>query len=710
MPIQYPDNTMHSTHASRSALHLPVLGVLPFSILASFCFALLTTGAHAQIRLPAIFSDHMVLKKSAEVPIWGRAEPGEEVTVTLDGQSVRAITGPNGKWTAALDLSDSAPGPFELTVEGKSKVTVADVVVGEVWVASGQSNMEWVLKSTTGAAEEIATSENLMLRQFLVARNPTAERTEEVKGRWVTASPATSGAFSGTGYYFAKRLQHELQRPVGLIHASAGGTPLEAWMSAEAIDSVPDLRPTRDRLSAEQRDYPAKKQAFVDAMDAWVKETGREDKAVGDVSAYAGVEVSTEEWIPIRLPGLVKALELPDAGVVWIRKEIDLPPVQAKVNNNLRIPLDGFDSIYWNGELIKQTTYQDYPGTGSARSYGPFDIPPAKLKAGKNVLAIRLHQPVGPAKLNDALMVGIVNVSGEWLAKAEHEYSAIAPEKTAAAPQPPVNPKRPIDVASYLYNGMVAPLIPYAISGVIWYQGESNVGRAWQYRTAFPLLITDWRKQWGQGDFPFYFCQLANYKEKQPKPGESAWAELREAQTSTLALSNTGQAVLIDIGESQDVHPRNKKDAGERLASIALARDYGKAIPFSGPVYESVEFESGKAILQFKHSDGGLVAKPLSETFDVATKIQKIAPLVRNSPGSELEGFAVCGEDKQWAWAQARIEGDTVVVWSEQVPAPVAVRYAWADNPTCNLYNGAGFPASPFRTDDFPPTTLDAKY
>ncbi|MFZ4779635.1 MAG: sialate O-acetylesterase [Terrimicrobiaceae bacterium] len=652
----------------------------------------------------------MVLKKSAKVPIWGRAEPGEKVTVVLDGRSASATTGADGKWTAIFDLSDSAQGPFELTVEGKNKLTIADVVVGEVWVASGQSNMEWILVGTTGAAEEIAASENPLLRQFLVAKKPSAEPLGDVEGKWFVASPATSGGFTAVGYYFAKRLQRDLQVPVGLIHTSWGGTPSESWTSTGAVDTVPDLQAKREILWAEQRNYPATKKTFVDAMDAWIKETGREDKPVGDVSAFAGLDVPTEGWIPITLPGTVRAPGLPDAGVVWVRKDIELSPERAKVNNNLRIPLDGFDSVYWNGELIKQTTYQEFPGNGFARSYGPFDIPFAKQNVGKNVLAIRLYQPVGPAKFTGPLVVGPNNVSGEWLAKAESAFPAIAPDKTATAPVPPPLPLLPQNVASYLFNGMVAPLVPYAISGVIWYQGESNAGRAWQYRTAFPLLIADWRKQWAQGDFPFYFCQLAGYQAKKTEPGESAWAELREAQSATLAVPNTGQAVLIDVGESIDIHPRNKKDPGERLAAIALAKDYGKAIPFSGPVYDSVQFENGKAVLRFKHTDGGLVARPLPETFDVETKTQTTAPLVRNSPGSELEGFAICGDDKKWVWADAKIEKDRVLVWSGKVPTPIAVRYAWADNPTCNLYNGAGFPASPFCTDDFPPITMKVKY
>jgi sialate O-acetylesterase len=257
---------------------------------------------------------------------------------------------------------------------------------------------------------------------------------------------------------------------------------------------------------------------------------------------------------------------------------------------------------------------------------------------------------------------------------------------------------------------MIHPILPYAIRGVIWYQGESNTSRAYQYRTAFPLMIADWRKLWNQGDFPFYFCQLANFTPKSSEPGESTWAELREAQSMTLKVPNTGQAVLIDIGESGDVHPRNKKDAGERLARIALAKDYGKSITWSGPVYDSMKINNGKATLTFTHVDGGLAARALPDTYPVISEFEETAPLVRNSPQSPIEGFAICGQDRKWAWADAKIEGDQVVVWSDRVPAPLAVRYAWTHNPTCNLYNRAGLPASPFRTDDFPPTTLDVKY
>ena len=682
---------------------------LSLSLRLVLAAAISTASAWADVTLPAIISNHMVLEKSAKVPIWGKAEPGEEVTVTLNGQSAKATADAAGKWMATLNLKDSAPGPFDMTVEGKNKLALADVVVGEVWVASGQSNMEFTVARGLGAEQEIAQSANPLLRQFLVKKNPTREALEDTEGTWVAAAPETAGGFTAVGYYFAKKLQNELKVPVGLIHTSWGATPSEAWTSVEALDSVPDLKTSREQRWAAFKEYPEKKQAFVDGIGAWIKENGREDKPVADASAFAGEDVSTEGWIPVKLPGTVKADGIPDAGAIWLRKEINLP-AKPTANLSLSLPIDGFDSVYWNGKLIKQTTVQDFPGLGSIRRYGPFDIPPTEVKEGKNVLAIRLYEPVGPAKFFGVPQAGPLSLANDWLAKAEFDFPALDAQKIAAAAQPPANLTPPQFMPSYLFNGMIHPILPYAIRGAIWYQGEANAGRAFQYRTAFPLMIADWRKQWNQGDFPFYFCQLANYMAKKPDLVESNWAELRDAQSSTLKFPNTGQAVLVDLGESGDIHPRNKKDVGERLALIALAKDYNKSRPYSGPVYDSLKIANGKAVLSFKHVGDGLVAKPLPETYVVKSQTNETAPLIRNSPGSQLEGFALCGEDKKWVWADAKIHGATVVVSSDKVPAPVAVRYAWADNPTCNLYNAAGLPASPFRTDDFPPATLKGKY
>ncbi|MSU52924.1 MAG: acetyl esterase [Opitutaceae bacterium] len=657
----------------------------------------------------------MVLEKAAKVSIWGSGDPGEEVTVSLNGIAATAKADAAGKWMLALNLADSAPGPFEMTVAGKNKLTLSDVVIGEVWVASGQSNMQFMVREAIEAEGEMARPANPLLRQFAVKMNATSELMDDVQGKWVSASPATAGNFTAVGYFFAKMLQKELSVPVGLIHISVGGTPCESWTSAEALDSVPDLRATRERLWAAVKEAPEKKKAFIESMEAWTKENGREDKPCADAAAYTGPEISSDGWVAVKLPGAVTAPVLPQAGAVWLRKEINFPSAPTE-KFPISLPIDGFDSVYWNGRLLKQTTFRNFEGLGFVRRRGPFDIMPEDVKVGKNILAIRLYEPTRPAVFPAdtggprAGSGGSIKLEGEWLAKTEYEFPAIPAEKLAAAPQPLVIPPSPIHVASFLFNGMVRPIIPYAIRGVIWYQGEANTSRAYQYRTTFPLLISDWRKQWNQGDFPFYFCQLPIYRPKASMPGESGWAELREAQSLALKLPNVGQAVTIDVGETGNLHPRNKKDVGERLALIALAKDYGKAIPFSGPIYDSMKVESGKAILSFLHTDGGLTAKPLPETDVVSSLTNETATLVRNSPNSQLEGFAICGEDRKWIWSDAKIDGDNVIVWSDKVPSPLAVRYAWADNPTCNLTNGSGLPASPFRTDDFPPVTLKGRY
>lgn len=670
-------------------------------------FVLSAGAVRAEVTLPAIISDHMVLQKAAEVPLWGKAEPGEEVTVTLDGKSAKAKAGADGRWRASLNLEESAPGPFEMTVEGKNKITLSDVVVGEVWVASGQSNMVWVLRETTGAAREIAQSANPLLRFFIVKRTATPDALDDTEGRWVAASPETSGEFCATGYYFGKKLQGELKAPVGVVQTSWGGTPVEAWISREAIDTVPALKDSRERLWAADKEYPGKRKAFVNGMEAWLKETGREDRPA-EVAAYAGMDVSTDGWVPVKIPGAVTGGGLPDAGAVWLRKDINV--ANTGENVQLSFPIDGYESVYWNGTLIRQTTFRNFPGLGNVRQHGVYDIPPDLLKKGRNVLAIRLYEPVAPAVFTAPPRNGVAPLAEGWLAKAEYAFPPLDAQKKASAPQPPDEPFPQNHLAGYLFNGMISPILPYAMSGVIWYQGETNAHRAWQYRTAFPLLIADWRRQWNRGDFPFYFCQLANFMEKKTAPSESEWAELREAQSQALKLPKTGEAVLIDIGESGDIHPKNKADVGERLAKIALANQYGKKIPFSGPVYQSMKVEGNRIRLTFAPGGEPLVAKTLPATYDVKTVAGKTAPLVRNSPASELEGFAICGADQKWVWADARIDGDSVLVWSDKVPDPVAVRYAWADNPTCNLYSASGLPATPFRTDDFPALTREVVY
>ncbi|MEY3894711.1 MAG: hypothetical protein RLZZ214_230, partial [Verrucomicrobiota bacterium] len=389
--------------------------------LLALVIPLLTHPSWGNVTLPAIISDHMVLTKTAKVPIWGKADPGEGVTVTFNGQSVKSSAGGDGKWTVTLNLKDSGAGPFEMTVEGKNKLTLADVVVGEVWVGSGQSNMEMALKNTNDAAQEIARSANPMLRQFLVKRNATQEPQDDVEGGWVAADPTTSGEFSAVGYYFAKNLQNELNVPVGLIHTSWGGSPSEAWTSVPAIDSVPDLKASRERLWNAINEYDGKKKTFVKAMETWIRENAREDKPVANEATYAGENVPTEGWTKVTLPGLVTAKGLPEAGAVWLRKEIDIPSKKGTIFR-LSLPIDGFDRVYWNGELLKETTYRDFPSAGYVRIYGPYDLPMSKVREGRNVLAIRLYQPAGPARFTAVPRAGQTSLEGEWLARTEYGF------------------------------------------------------------------------------------------------------------------------------------------------------------------------------------------------------------------------------------------------------------------------------------------------
>lgn len=679
--------------------------------LPALFFLLPACAVCADARLPAIFSEHMVLERSAAAPIWGWATAGEEVTATLAGKSARTTAGGDGRWMVRLDLHDAAAGPFELLVQGKNQVRVADVVVGNVWLASGQSNMEFVLKASAGGDQEIARSANPHLRQFKVEKVARAQPADDCKGQWVLAGPETSADFTAVGYYFGQRLQAELHLPVGIINASWGGTFSEAWTSLEAINRVASLKAAEERRRKIMAEYPGRQRAFVKDFAAWLRANQREDKPAPLPEPFAGPQVSTADWTSVLLPGKIAGPGLPAQGAVWIRREVQVPEAAVGHGEAFKVLLGlltGFEQAYWNGKKVAETPYARYPGEGYVRY---FAIPPDQLRVGANTLAVRIYAPALPpsiAAAPDRFWAGPVSLVGAWQAKAEYELPPPSSAALAAVPQPPRRP--PSVVAGGMFNGVISPLVPYGLSGIVWYQGESNAGRAYDYRIAFPLLIDDWRRHWQQPRLPFYFCQLVNFGPKKPRPGESEWAELRESQSCALKLPDTGQAVLIDLGEAGDAHARNKKDVGGRLARIALAQHDGKPIVFSGPVYDSMAVEGRTIRVRFRHTEQGLVAQALRATYDVVSKLGQTAPLVRNSPESQLEGFAVCGPDRQWVWADARIEGDTVIVSSDRVPQPVAVRYAWADNPTCNLANGAGLPAAPFRTDDFAALTANRHF
>ena len=676
--------------------------------LLSLIFLFAPGVASGEVSMPAIFSDHMVLAWDADVPVWGKAASGEKVTVQIATITSKTTAASDGRWIVRLDLRDLGHGPYEMHVDGENKIVISDVVIGAVWLASGQSNMEHKLKATLGAEQEIESSANPQLREFRVEKVMKAEPADDCSGHWVIAGPATSGAFSAVAYYFGKRLQDALQIPVGIIDASWSGTYSELWISHESIESVDSLRSgeaARQKLISE---FSAKQAAWVSNFETWLEVNKREDRPAGDSAIYTEELSDTKAWTPIQLPGVLS--ETP--GIFWIRKDIDVPAEAASPNQEFKVMLgrlNGFEQVYWNGVKVSETPYWKFPGQGYARY---FPIPPNLVRPGKNTLALRVYAPGTPLEISvdaTAFKAGPVRLAGEWLERAEFEFPQLSADALTAMPRSPAQVSK--ISASSIFNGVIHPLIPYAIAGIIWYQGESDTARAAEYGSVFPLLIRDWRKQWNRGAIPFYFCQLPGVGPKLAQPQESEWAELRESQSKALELPNTAEAVLIDLGESDEIHYRQKKPVGERLARIALSQVYGRNQVISGPIFESMRIHDSKIEILFTHAAGGLSAHELPASYEVSTLLGKTAPLIPNSPASELQGFAICGADHRWVWVDAKIvNADTVMVRSDLVPHPVAVRYSWADDPTVNLFNGAGLPAAPFRTDSFPALTASNHY
>jgi sialate O-acetylesterase len=678
-------------------------------------FHVLNLPLQAEVKLPAIISDHMILQKSKNTRIWGNATPTERVQVLLGDLIAETVTGADGKWAVMMDLTALGQGPYQLTVRGENIVAVNDVAVGEVWVCSGQSNMEYNLSMSLGADDEVKTPRNPQLRQFRLKKQASLDPLTDCEGVWEIADASTRGTFTAVGYYFGKQLQQALSVPVGLINSSWGGTPCEAWMSEEGINQFEDLQHSKDRIKSYARQYPASFVKYKAEYLAWAKKYQRTDVGPENAAEYASPTATLEGWRTVHLPGQLQEFGLPDAGVIWLRRQLKTPAAVAQTFRPglplyLGKPRD-FDTVYWNGKKIAATGF-DSANSGERRLYR---LPPELIEINSEAtLAIRLESPSGGAGIDGdryPFTADGMSLAGDWLAKVERSYPPLDDAARSARPVAPTPAPATGATATGLYNGMINPLVNYSIKGVVWYQGESNTGRAHQYRTTFPLLIRDWRAHWRQGEFPFYFCQLANHLEKKKQPGESAWAELREAQLLTLAVPATGMATLIDLGEEADIHPRDKREVGARLARLALIRNYNGLMPDQGPRFKSLTVVGSTVRVEFEHATGGLAAHALPQTYapsslDAARRL----PLLRNSPGSEVDGFAICGAERQWQWADARIEGTQVIVSSPDVPQPVAVRYAWADNPTCNLYNGAGLPAPPFRTDDFPGQTEKGKY
>lgn len=666
--------------------------------------------AAAEVRTAALFGDDMILQRGKPVPVWGWADAGATVTVSFAGQSKAAQAGADGRWQVVLDPLAVSAEPAVMTVTsaaGDEKLEIANVLVGDVWLSSGQSNAGMGVAGCLNARQEVAASANPLVRMFVVEQNPAFEPQADCTGSWQIAGPATTSRFAATGYFFARELQKHLGIPVGIVSSAVGGTAAECWTSREGLAADPGLEAMMlDQLDAALH-HPERVARFQEALAAWERKHGRTHDDDPEAVARMAAPAATAAWRPITLPGAFSAAGVKHGGVVWAKRSIDMPAAWAGKPLAVELPrLYGFVDVYFNGVKIGGRR----PETPLVATTSSFPVPAGLVTAGPATIALRVVASDGRGGiLGDATRLALavsaterLPLAGAWECAVEKAFEPLP----ADADPPPATPQQlpPVNTATTLFNGMIHPLIPLGITGVVWYQGESNVSRAHEYRRLFPALIGDWRRRWGNERLPFLFCQLAGYGAPVPQPVENGWSELREAQSLALALPATGMANLVDLGE-QGIHPINKQDVGRRLALIARALAYGEQdVACFGPMYDSSEVRDGTIVVGFRHATG-LAARPLPATYRPRLAIDHEVPLVRPRPQSPLQGFQICGADRKWVWADATVAGETVVVRSDAVPQPVAVRYAWSSYPVCNLVNAAGLPAHPFRTDDFPGTT-----
>ncbi|MBD2722399.1 sialate O-acetylesterase [Hymenobacter armeniacus] len=630
----------------------------------------LARPATAQVRLPRLVSDGMVLQRDADVAVWGWARPGEAVSVAFLGKTYKAMTGPDGRWRVQLPRL-KAGGPFEMNIKASNQVAVKDILVGDVWLCSGQSNMETPMSRLRDKYPDVvAQAANPNIRQYEVPLTYNFQRPQQdvTGGKWIAADPQTVLKFSAVAYFFAKEINVKYRVPVGIIKDAVGGSPAEAWLSAEGLKQFP----TYEQQLAKYKDSTVVlgiRQREGAAVANWYQTLYKTDQGEArGQQKWSAPDYDASSWPTMPVPGFwANQTPLgPVNGVVWFRKEVDVPA--AMIGQPARLELGTLvdaDSTYINGQLVGSTGYQ-YP----PRKY---DVKAGVLKAGKNVVTVRLISNGGRGgftmdKKYELTAGGqTIDLRGPW----QYKLGATMP------PTPGTTTFQ--YTPGGLFNGMIAPVLPYAIKGVLWYQGESNAGRTGDYHALFNGMIADWRQQFKQPNLPFLYAQLPNFMAVKKEPSESGWAVVRDVQRRGLALPHTGMAVILDAGEWNDIHPLDKQTPGHRLALAAQKVAYGDTkVVSSGPLYQSMQTSGNKVTLSFSSVGSGLVAKG----------------------GEPLKGFAIAGPDKKFVWAQARIEGNKVVVWNDQVPNPAVVRYAWADNPEgVNLYNKEGLPASTFTTE-----------
>lgn len=685
--------------------NLPIGFIRPRFLCALFCLSYVlgiaaTSPVAADVSLPSIFSDHMVLQRDEAVPVWGFAAAGESVTVSFDDHTVSTTADDAGRWRVDLPAM-TAGGPFKMTVKGTNTVKIKDVYIGEVWLCSGQSNMEWPVAQTLNAEAEILGADRPLIRMYTAKHTLSATPQADVEGAWQVCSPQTVGGFSAVGYYFGRSLRDELEVPVGLIHSSWGGSRAEPWVPRETLLSNPgyvgSVKQIDKQLAAYQADqqqvdaaYEEKKKAYQAAYKVWSDEVTHGGRGVAE--GWASEAAESDAWRAVRVPGTWEQSGEPELasfdGVVWFRRTVDIPEAWAGRDLTLSLgPIDDIDATYFNGEQVGHIGLDTGWHWAQLRRY---TIAGPQVKAGKATLAVRIADTGGgggfaaePEQLSLTLKdkpdAEPIALAGEWMCRIDTPLSDFP-----ARPVEPVNPSSigaQFASPSAMYNAMLHPVVPYALRGAIWYQGESNAGEALAYRTLLPLMIQGWRDVWAKPQLPFGIVQLANYTKPTNEPVESRWAELRDAQLHTFKHDeHVGLAVTIDIGEAYDIHPKNKQEVGRRLSLWALSQVYGKDLLWSGPIYKAMRIEGDKIVVSFDHIGGGL----------------------KTRDGGPLRGFTIADEAGRFFKAGAEIVGDEVMVWNDQVGTPMAVRYGWADNPEgVNLINAEGLPASPFTTSDW---------
>lgn len=633
---------------------------------------LLTLSLCSQVRLANIFSDNMVLQAHRPIKIWGYAPVGEKVKVIVDEQLKTAVSNEMGKWQLVFPPMDYGKGVKVKVVGEQNEIELVNVLIGDVWLCSGQSNMAMTVNGEGGQVYNYKVEESNAnypeIHSFKVIPSVSVKSGVDVDGRWEVCSPETVSNFSAVAYFFARQIHQKTGIPIGIINSSWGGTDIETWISMDSFQILPDKFKAKYNNAKEEdigiilENNEEKRKAFESVVE----------NDIGEKEKWYTPEFNSESWELMLQPQEWSntALALFD-GVVWLRYQFLVLDEDANQPGILSLgKVDDNDVTWINGIRIGETK-----GAGVDRYY---QIPQGVLKKGANVIVIKVADVIRAGGLTgkeEDLYIettgGKYSLVGEWQYKISAETKDLHYEDVT-----------PNLYYGLLYNAMIDPLKDFAIKGVIWYQGENNAGQAYNYRTLFPALIGDWRSKWGY-DFPFYWVQLAGYMGKaEIPPAADSWAELREAQTRTLSVKNTGQAIATDIGDANDIHPRNKQDVGKRLACIALHKDYGMTdIIYSGPTYKSMTLQNNRIIITFDNIASGLK--------------------VMNKYGY-IEGFTIAGADQNFIWAKAYLEGkDKVVVYSDKIKTPVAVRYCWSINPDVNLFNSADLPAAPFRTDNW---------